>query len=295
MNRINSDANLEIQNNRIFSRSSNDFYKKNEENKMDKKRKYSPCEIEEPKGGIPSDWIKSNKNIPSSLNCVMCLNLLWNPYELEECHHIFCKYCISKWINKKKICPTCKQIPKTIKPSITIERVCGEIEIKCLNNGCNQFVSYSNYIEHLQKCQYRKYRCTNEGCGTVAIKKDVKKHSLNCKYRLEECPYCKNLVQFYKLEEHQNTVCTQEYQCPKCLSSMTRGEYFSEHKNENDENIQCLKAQVNLYKCKCKNLNDKYNGDMEKQKKKEKKIVSLSDEKIKNYDIKLKINSLKIN
>lgn len=91
-------------------------------------RSYSPNPIIEPKEGIPINNLSltnKTKIILDSLKCPICLNLLWNPVEIENCGHVFCQYCI----NKTRIinCPLCRGKVKT-RPCKTLIKFLGEFQ-----------------------------------------------------------------------------------------------------------------------------------------------------------------------
>ena len=111
MRRVNTEAdilnNVEIQR---MNTTTNNINIKNDVNPKPK-RTYGPCKIEGPKEGIRSEDILSNVNILPGLKCQICFNLVWEPVEIENCSHIFCKYCINKSLMERKICPACRQLP----------------------------------------------------------------------------------------------------------------------------------------------------------------------------------------
>ena len=41
--------------------------------------------------------------------CPICLGNLIEPVMINICNHIFCKFCIEMWMQKKEICPLCRQ------------------------------------------------------------------------------------------------------------------------------------------------------------------------------------------
>ena len=247
MRRVNTEAdilnNVEIQR---MNTTTNNINIKNDVNPKPK-RTYGPCKIEGPKEGIPSEDILSNINILPGLKCQICFNLVWEPVEIENCSHIFCKYCINKSLMERKICPVCRQTSIKIKPCISLSRCCGEFKIKCKNIGCKETPSYSNYMEHLEKCKFKKYMCLNEGCNYKGIREEVKNHCLNCEFRIIDCKYCHNPVKFCDFEKHSKTECTQEYTCQLCHLKMERGKFFTKHYSKNGDNVECLKAQVKYY------------------------------------------------
>ena len=227
------------------------------------------------------------KALLTGLTCIICKNLLWDLVELDVCHHVCCKYCINKWLKSHSNCPACRQKPNSYQPPICLIRSFGELKIKCSNNGCPCTPCYSNFVQHLEKCEYRKYKCTNEKCNYIGLKENVKSHCLNCKFRLEECKYCQQLVPFCEHEKHAKTVCQQEYTCQKCFVPMKRGYYFSKHHSENNENIQCLKAQVNLFQNALNEVNSEYEEDTIQREKKETAKEDSLNEQIKILEKKL--------
>lgn len=211
------------------------------------KKTYGPCKIEGPTEGIDPEDIVSNVDVLLGLKCQICFNLVWDPVEIKNCSHIFCKYCIKKSLIRYKFCPVCKQTSIKLKPSISLKRCCEEFKLKCKNNGCKETPSYSKYMVHLEKCPFKKYMCLNEGCNFIGVLEKVKNHCLKCVFRIINCDYCHNPVKFCDFKNHCKTVCPQEYTCKLCHSKMQRGKFFSDHFSKNGDNIECLKAQVKYY------------------------------------------------
>lgn len=271
MRRINSEANLGTA--PVHSLN-------NGENRPPKQQiTYEPCKLVPPTDGIPFEFLISKIN-ELRIDCSICHNLIWEPYVLEDCQHTFCKFCILKWLSQKKNCPECRQIPKKHGISKDLLKLFGLLKIKCMNKNCQQTTDYSSLIDHLEKCEFRMFRCTNEKCKYIGLKKEVEKHCLNCEFRLEECPYCHKLVIFSDLENHAKTVCEKECKCPKCYTVMTRGKYFSEHYSVKNENVQCLKAQMNKL-MESKKKHEKY---IEKLKLEKKSMENNFKEKIKEME-----------
>ena len=249
MRRINTEGDL-FKNTRIQrmnTSSNNSNTRKDILNQNKLKKTYGPCKIEGFKEGIAPEDIVSNVTILPGLKCQICFNLAWEPVEIENCSHIFCKFCLNKHLAQRKNCPVCRQTSIKVKSSITLSRCCGEFKIKYRNIGCKETPSYSNYMEHLEKCKFKKYICLNEGCKYKGIREEVKTHCLNCEFRIIDCKYCHNPVKFCDFETHSKTLCTQEYTCQLCHLKMERGKFFSKHYSKNGDNIECLKAQVKYY------------------------------------------------
>ena len=242
--------------NNMFSNTMNNFYRRNEdeiqanaEQNEENKIKKLPlkCIYNLPTKGIPLEKIDSNSDINKGLICAICLNLMWDPVEIEGCHHTFCKCCIITHLKYKDNCPSCRNIAAKFNDSVAIKRLCQEYKIKCFNEGCKEMPTYSNLETHLKKCAFKKYRCPNEGCKYTGIKSDLKKnHLVICEHRLTDCKYCKKLVKFCNLGKHERTECAQEFECEICHKKMTRGDYFSKHNIPNKDNIECLRNAYNL-------------------------------------------------
>ena len=65
----------------------------------------------------PNELIKYenifNKDEPilKDLECPICLNIIWDPFECCDCGKIFCYLCIKNAKKKKDSCPTCRKSP----------------------------------------------------------------------------------------------------------------------------------------------------------------------------------------
>ena len=217
-----------------------------------KKKEYSPNKINPPKAGIPLQSIYNpDESLLTDLKCPICLNLIWNIVELNECGHTFCEYCIDESIKKAgNFCPICKISPITKRNSKTLIRFLNKIKIKCMNPQCQETPEYTDYLSHLEKCEYKLYHCKNKGCNYNYILNDMKNHLNNCKYRIVKCLYCSKCIQEYLLEEHEKKESMELIECDKCKKSMTKGLYYKNHFSNNNENLECLKDQVVFYKNK---------------------------------------------
>ena len=124
-----------------------------------------------------------------------------------------------------------------------LKKIFEGIKIKCPNSPCNEFPEYLDYLEHLKKCQYRKYHCSNEGCdyeNTLNNKEDMKAHFASCLYRITHCEFCNEEMIANKLERHCKKECPKFIiDCGFCYESMTR-EYFDNKHTEKE----CLKFQI---------------------------------------------------
>lgn len=252
-------------------------------------KKYMPNPINLPKAGIPKeDLINSNNSLFSKLECPICLNLAWNPVECNRCGNIFCQFCINEMINRRENkCPTCRTTtPFIFRKAIAIKKFFNEIRIKCPYKNCKKCPQYSDYVSHLEKCDFRLYHCTNEGCNYQDILVNVQYHSNECQYRIIKCQYCQKDIKQNNLETHEKTECSQEVECQKCFSVMERGFFWTNHYSENDDNIECLKAQISKLEKDSQKLKEnitKINDSHKKEVDKYKNTILNLEEKNKSY------------
>lgn len=93
-------------------------------------------------------------NVPSDLVCLICTFTVCDPMKCRrtECEELFCKTCISQWLEQHLCCPNCKQetgfepIGRKIRSlmcaqtvrcrcgqAMTYEKLIGEHKLACLN------------------------------------------------------------------------------------------------------------------------------------------------------------------
>ena len=53
--------------------------------------------------------IINDLNLNDKSICPICLNTPRIYFHPNTCFHLFCKSCLTKWIEKKKICPMCRK------------------------------------------------------------------------------------------------------------------------------------------------------------------------------------------
>ena len=225
---------------------------------------FTESKIEIPKDGIPFERISSNldSKLLENKKCSICLNLIWDPIDCSKCQNIFCKYCIDLTLaTKKYTCPLCRKPFKSSKCK-ALKKLFEGIKIKCPNSPCDKTPEYLDYIEHLEKCNYRKYYCSNEGCdyeNTLNNKEEMKSHLTSCLYRITNCVFCNEEMIANKLENHWKNDCPKFIIiCDDCNESMTR-EYFDNNHTEKE----CMKFEI-------KGLNNNLNNFIKKADEKEK-------------------------
>ena len=66
------------------------------------------------------------------LKCVICLDVVQDPLQHEQCGKLFCKECIER-LGKDKPCPHCRTQGSQYYPDHKSEYVCVEIFLLCDN------------------------------------------------------------------------------------------------------------------------------------------------------------------
>ena len=213
------------------------------------KRLLSPNKINLPiavnENGILDEYIQTNdQTCLEVFTCSFCSCLAWDPVFCHKCDKPFCRACISKY-GKNKKCPFGCESNSFREITRNEKNYLDKIKLKCTNVGCQKYVPYSEYINHLEKCQLRKYHCKNQSCKEEGYINDMINHSKICPNRLVPCTKCKQNIKFNEMKTHLQEFCPEvTIKCKLCGITMKRGIYIKEHKSDNNENVKCLKSQV---------------------------------------------------
>jgi len=167
---------------------------------------FSELNIEEKFLNISLERVTNIKEFrkPERLLCeYICSNILRNPIRCKQCSAHFCKPCIDKWLQSKKLCPKCLQdfIPRKVE-SILKEDL-DDLLIYCVNkpNGCDKEIKYEFLYKHEDsECDYTISIC--KWCDFRAILKDVKLHEATCENKTMYCLGCESEVNHLQFQEH---------------------------------------------------------------------------------------------
>ena len=161
--------------------------------------------------------------------CTICLKVVVNPKECQNCNNLFCMDCISKWdtnlaISDKilvgsKICPMqCKDPRYTAIHRFSNSELMNK-KFRCPNkkNGCkvnfqrsapdenasslvdNDFnMTYEQALDHVSKCQYNKMQC-QLNCGVEFYNGQMKDHMQVCQNFMLQCQECE--ISFIRKEQ----------------------------------------------------------------------------------------------
>ena len=212
--------------------------------------------LSDDENGILDEFIKTDvKDCKETFTCSICICLAWDPVFCPKCDKPFCRSCRLKY-GENKICPfkcnslTFRNITRNEKDYLN------KIRIRCTNPDCSEYIQYSSYIDHLEKCKYRKYHCKNEPCKEQGTYDYMISHSKKCEYRNIICSKCKQKFKYCDKKKHERELCPEILvRCRICGTHMKNKIYLKDHKSLNNDNPNCLKIQLeNMSKMYKENL-----------------------------------------
>ena len=246
--------------------------------------------------GILEEYIQTtDKACQELFTCAICSCLAWDPLCCPRCDKPFCRACLIKY-GKNKKCPfkcdsyTFREMTRNEKNYLN------KIKLKCTNIGCSKYIPYCEYLNHLEKCQLRKYHCKNQSCKEEGYINDMINHSKYCPFRSVECPKCKHNIQILDMDIHDQETCPENIvKCELCDSTMKRGIYIKEHKSDKNENVKCLQLQVEKWeKTYSEDITNKNNEILDlKNKIKEMEKIQKNYEK-ENANLKKNLEDIKL-
>jgi len=240
-----------------------------------------------------------NKDEPllKDLECPICLNIIWDPFECCDCGKIFCYLCIKKSKEKNNSCPTCRKSPFQGRNAKSVKTFFNKISFNCIYKGCQEHPEYSEYLDHLKKCKYRLYKCNNEGCNYQDILEKMEIHATECKYLIIKCKYCSKDINLANLELHEKNECSEIIFCPKCHLKMAKKYYLNTHRKNEIDSMECQKEQIQIFQRDIKELlnnNERLKNELlkkdsfiNKQKKDYNLKISEFIKKEKEYNLKI--------
>lgn len=204
--------------------------------------------ISDKDNGILDDYIQTNdKACLEIFTCSICSCLAWDPLCCPKCDKPFCRACLMKY-GKNKGCPFKCDSNSYREMTRNEKNYINKIKIKCTNVGCSKYIPYLDYVNHLENCDLRKYHCKNQFCKEEGYINEMINHSKVCNFRMIECSKCKQNFKFMDMNTHQEEYCPEVIiKCKLCGCNMKRGIYIKEHKSDKNENVKCLKAQVDKW------------------------------------------------
>lgn len=180
------------------------------------------------------------------LICSICYNVFLDPVQTDNdnedpCGHVFCRSCITQWLQTNSECPNCRspltidqlRIDARIRRQVQHLPVVCHIDPKvCLAKGklgkdqkwwnqhdkvcpykyilcpiCTITCQRHELKKHISECPNAFTECIM-GCGAPVKRKYIQKHITQCPFRMVACSQCSKLHPQRKLEKHIKISCS---------------------------------------------------------------------------------------
>lgn len=165
--------------------------------------------------------------VDQELICCICANVFEDAAE-SPCRHVFCRECISRWLQEWNSCPTCRRPLRAqeMRPPLPLlNNIINKMQIRCnySEQGCTTTVEYERLGIHVRSCPYgpNGMACENEGCRETFPRNEKERHEAECLYRTVVCTQLSNrgCGMEYKLNEAAN------HNCVESLKKLVDGKY----------------------------------------------------------------------
>ena len=170
-----------------------------------------------------------------SCKCQGCGSLAFEFWFCIFCEMLCCNKC--KDTKSNIMHPNC-QTPQFRKASAREKSIMNEIKLRCKNEGCNNFINYLDYPNHMKTCHFRLCHCLNTPCTFTGISDKLEEHSNMCEYRRIKCTFCGEVKIFKDMQTHLAQCPEVLIRCKICEQPIKRA-VFSQH---DSTNAACLKS-----------------------------------------------------
>jgi hypothetical protein len=169
--------------------------------------------------------LKENFSSQENFYCKICLNIVVNVTQCNNCENLFCRKCIDNLINSDENCPSCKQIfTEGVIPKIT-KNILNNFILQCPYN-CDEFLKYSNIFPHLKDCNNRGKVFSCIECNEKILvskqneenyEKILLDHMGNCPEKITNCIFCRKSIKRRELQIHLDSCEEKTIKCEKCF------------------------------------------------------------------------------
>ncbi|XP_066931664.1 TNF receptor-associated factor 6-like [Clytia hemisphaerica] len=196
------------------------------------------------RGGYDVEFFE---NEPDDVTCSICLMVLCEPMQAEECGHRFCRTCLEelrKSNNGILVCPEDRKIINVFRDRGKEREILNYV-ICCTNQekGCNWTAPLRELQEHLEACQLLSIPCPRlmEGCQQSILRCTMDTHiNEECLYRPVLCPFCTTQYLLAQESDHFQECLRYPVTCQHCSEENPR-EMFEKHVSE-----ECTKISTPL-------------------------------------------------
>ena len=99
------------------------------------------------------------------LICTICRGIVREAVQTDQCGHLYCKNCITRWLRNHHNCPVCRHDLNSaqLRSNIYFQRKVKNLQVKCGENElCQAKGILGNgewWLEHKRHCEYRSLIC----------------------------------------------------------------------------------------------------------------------------------------
>ncbi|EAR95812.2 TRAF-type zinc finger protein (macronuclear) [Tetrahymena thermophila SB210] len=175
--------------------------------------------------------------------CQICHNILWQPVSCNHCSKIYCRDCLSRWVDQYSTCPTCRDRFELKKVDKSITNNLSKLVFICnaQSSGCTEFINYDSLLKHQNTCLYQSLHCPNIGCDFQSIRKEMVDHEKICPHYQLKCKWCERSIKRMNEVQHDLICEMKKLGCENegCQITLTRAEM----------NIHIQECPYNIQKC----------------------------------------------
>jgi hypothetical protein len=174
------------------------------------------------------------------LKCPICFNIMKDPVTCPGQGHTFCRYCVTRHLDRIETCPTCREPLKKDKliPSRLIRSMIEDAEVHCFSHetlqdneiqarkrsmgeaveSCGWVGKLNDAERHYNECQFVKVKCPHIGCDDNYLRNKLPEHIETCLHRLTPCQWCNIRQKIDQLDAHSLICGKRPVPCPNsCL------------------------------------------------------------------------------
>ena len=99
----------------------------------------------------------------SHYHCLICSYLILEPSMCTKCDTIYCKSCITKWLNNNDACPNGCSKTEDLLSDINkyAKKMLDELKLKCKYGCIVPFTDYTDHLNHCEKLHSDDLNCWN--------------------------------------------------------------------------------------------------------------------------------------
>lgn len=163
---------------------------------------------------LPEDFSDEFRKIVHDYKCPLCKGVYYNPY-VDKCGHVFCRECITTYLQAYHQCPFSKQqiTTENLNKLVFMTEILEKQSVKCKNRsfGCDWIGRLSELETHMDySCKRQIIACPNFGCCEKIFREEKESHVALCDYRIVCCEFCLIFIPFIEIKKHYEV-------CPKFI------------------------------------------------------------------------------